>query len=137
MDETKNFVDQPIEEDMKDGVEPKSPKRFAHGRKLPSPTSSPTNMLTENTKMGYMFFPMENKVQPILDPGLMRGKGATLPFIDELPERLRMSDWKNIPIPIKEAFEEIFEAFRGLKQVHFENFNDIIATQRAVNANHQ
>lgn len=55
----------------------------------------------------------------------MKGPNAKMPCIDQLADRLKMNEWNNIPIPIKEAFEEIVGVFVELKKCYFSNFNSI------------
>ena len=136
---TSDYLDQAVE----NGVgEPKQPrkvgkKRFAHGRKPPPAPSLPTNSMSEKTKLGYYYVPLQEKVSHNLEPGMMRSKGAPLPFVDKLTDKLNISGWKNIPIPLQQAFEDIIEALMELKQSHFENYNINILTQRAINKNQQ
>lgn len=66
---------------------------------------------------------------------MMKGAGAALPIVDELPNKIKMEGWNNIPIPLKQAFIEIIETFKGLKHSHYENYNAIVEIKRVVNSN--
>ena len=65
----------------------------------------------------------------------MKGPNASLPCVDELTFRMKMTTWNNIPIPIKEAFEQLIFVFKEFKQIHFQSFNTTVTTQRVVNMN--
>ena len=67
----------------------------------------------------------------------MKGPNAQLPCVDFLPKKLNMQAWKNIPWPVKEAFEEIISVFKEFKQLTFTNYNNNITSQRAVNLTQQ
>lgn len=56
-----------------------------------------------------------------------------MPLLDDLPKRIMPRRWKNVPIPIIEGFEELMKVLGDLKQVHFNDYNSIVTTQRALN----
>lgn len=69
----------------------------------------------------------------MLKPGMMKGPHASMPQVDDLPKRLFPRRWNNVPIPVVEGFEEIMKVFADLKQVHFNDYNNIVTTQRFLN----
>ena len=50
-----------------------------------------------------------------MKPGLMKGPNHPMPVIDDLPRRIVPKKWKNVPLPIVDAFLEVIRVFTELK----------------------
>ena len=87
--------------------------------------------------MGYNWRPFNEDVIVHLSPGLMKGPNATLPFVDEMPNQLKIDDMRNVPLPLKDALRVLQSAFGEIKALYFQNFNNLVTTQRVVNMNQQ
>ena len=79
--------------------------------------------------------PFLEEVKNHLKPGTMKGPNSKLPCVDELASKIKINQWNNIPIPLKEAFEEMINVFKQFKTYYFSNFNSIVKTQRVINMN--
>jgi len=90
---------------------------------------------TFQAERSYFVKPFETELKVHLEPGLMKGPNASMPLIDDLPKRIPMHAWRNIPIPLQEALIEIMNVFKELKTYLFQNYNNMVNTQRVVNMN--
>ena len=68
-----------------------------------------------------------------LNPSVMKGPNAKLPFVEEMPSLIRLEEWRNVALPLKDAFRILMRAFVEVKSLYFQNFNSIMQTQRVVN----
>ena len=56
----------------------------------------------------------------------MKGPNAKLDCVDFLSQKVKPATWRNVPLPMVDAVEEIVSVFQAFKKLYHDNYNLII-----------